>query len=150
MENSTLRMLRKTAKTFSPYVFALIYLLSGYDTTVAQSIIIQDGVTVSECSGIFYDSGGPSANYSNSESLTMTICPVGGAGSGPRARGRTQRPAADRLPGRNLGHDGRAPLPGAGHHGRRHCRRGGAARLRPPRPYPAWCPASGTLRSAMR
>ena len=35
---------------------------------------MQNG-TVSACSGVFYDSGGPGGAYSSNESLVLTICP---------------------------------------------------------------------------
>ena len=41
---------------------------------VAESITMQSG-TVTTCSGLFYDSGGPDANYSNNLDLTMTFYP---------------------------------------------------------------------------
>jgi len=37
--------------------------------------VIMDNVTVLQCSGIFYDSGGISGNYSNAENFAITICP---------------------------------------------------------------------------
>ncbi len=40
----------------------------------AQDVNMQDG-TVSQCSGVFYDSGGEFANYGNDENLVLTICP---------------------------------------------------------------------------
>lgn len=49
----------------------------------SQTFVITDGTTYSTCDGIFYDSGGPSGNYGNSENITCTICPAGGPNSGP-------------------------------------------------------------------
>lgn len=43
--------------------------------TVAQNILIANG-TITTCTGNFYDSGGPSANYSNSENKVMVINPA--------------------------------------------------------------------------
>ena len=44
--------------------------------TQAQDINMQNG-TFNQCSGVFYDSGGPAANYANGENFVMTICPDG-------------------------------------------------------------------------
>ena len=41
---------------------------------VAESIIMQNG-SVTTCSGLFYDSGGPNSNYTNNLNYTMTIYP---------------------------------------------------------------------------
>jgi PKD repeat protein len=41
---------------------------------VAESITMQNG-TVTTCSGIFYDSGGPDSNYGNNLTYTMTFYP---------------------------------------------------------------------------
>ena len=41
---------------------------------VTESIIMQNG-TVTTCSGLFYDSGGPDANYGNNLTYTMTFYP---------------------------------------------------------------------------
>lgn len=40
----------------------------------SQSYLISQGGTVNTCSGTFYDSGGASGNYNNSENYTFTIC----------------------------------------------------------------------------
>ncbi|WP_158276108.1 HYR-like domain-containing protein [Brumimicrobium oceani] len=37
-----------------------------------------DGDTITTCTGMFYDTGGPSGNYTNGENLTYTICPSNG------------------------------------------------------------------------
>ena len=42
----------------------------------AQDINMQNG-TFNQCSGVFYDSGGNSANYANDENFVVTICPDG-------------------------------------------------------------------------
>ena len=41
---------------------------------VSNDILMQNG-TINTCSGTFYDSGGASGNYQNSEYSTLTICP---------------------------------------------------------------------------
>ena len=41
---------------------------------VAESILMQDG-TITTCSGLFYDSGGPDSDYGNSLNYTMTFYP---------------------------------------------------------------------------
>ena len=46
-------------------------------------VFLADDATYETCSGVFHDSGGPTGNYGNNESFVTTICPVGGAGSGP-------------------------------------------------------------------
>lgn len=57
-------------------LFALV-LLSQF--TLGQDINMQNG-TVNQCSGTFYDSGGPGAPYSNGENLILTICNDGSGG----------------------------------------------------------------------
>ena len=41
----------------------------------AQVFVIEDGVTINTCTGIFVDSGGDSGPYSANETFTYTICP---------------------------------------------------------------------------
>lgn len=56
----------------------LICLLAAVRCVNAQTIIsmpISGTQTVITCNGLFYDSGGPSGNYSNNESGVFTICP---------------------------------------------------------------------------
>ena len=48
--------------------------LSLSNQSAGQTYRISDGGTVYTCSGTFYDSGGPSANYGNNENFTITIC----------------------------------------------------------------------------
>lgn len=49
----------------------------------AQVFLAVDGAQYETCSGAFHDSGGPAGDYSNSEDITVTVCPVGGPGAGP-------------------------------------------------------------------
>ncbi|MFD1063956.1 T9SS type B sorting domain-containing protein [Winogradskyella litorisediminis] len=41
---------------------------------ISQELIIQDG-TFNQCTGVFTDSGGSTANYGSNENFTITICP---------------------------------------------------------------------------
>ncbi|QXP59799.1 T9SS type B sorting domain-containing protein [Olleya sp. HaHaR_3_96] len=54
------------------FLVALILLNSFI--ALSQDVLMQS-TTVSQCGGVFYDSGGPSANYSDNESFILTICP---------------------------------------------------------------------------
>jgi len=45
---------------------------------MALPCLNMSNTTVTACSGVFYDSGGNSGNYSNSENYTMTICATAG------------------------------------------------------------------------
>jgi len=53
------------------FVFFFIYSFMAF----AQDAIMQDGVTVTQCSGTFYDSGGASGSYASNETTVFTICP---------------------------------------------------------------------------
>ena len=50
------------------------YCKISWDGSAGNPVLMQNG-TVSTCSGIFYDSGGPDSPYQASEDLTMTINP---------------------------------------------------------------------------
>lgn len=41
----------------------------------SQNYNMTNGTTITTCSGTFYDSGGPTGNYGNAESMVYTICP---------------------------------------------------------------------------
>lgn len=51
----------------------IIFLLASY-ITFSQDVLMHNG-TVNQCSGNFYDSYGPSANYGINEAFVLTICP---------------------------------------------------------------------------
>ena len=54
-------------------IYTLFMFFAALFTTQAQDFIIENG-TVTTCEGVFYDSGGASGSYSNSENFTYTIC----------------------------------------------------------------------------
>ena len=60
--------------TISDGVDSQTMLKQGY-ITVAQNIIMANG-NITTCTGNFYDSGGPDANYNNNENKVMTINPA--------------------------------------------------------------------------
>ena len=65
---------------------AIAYLMLALGPTSAlraQVCTADQDQQFDSCTGEFYDSGGASGNYQNNEDVTVTICPVGGAGSGP-------------------------------------------------------------------
>jgi len=68
-------------------LFALL-LLAPMRGARAQVFIAANGAAFETCTGVFYDTGGPAAAYDNNEDITVTINPVGGAGSGPQTRVR--------------------------------------------------------------
>ena len=51
----------------------LLFVFGGY-AAHAQQFSISDG-TISTCSGVLEDTGGPSGEYGNNENFTVTICP---------------------------------------------------------------------------
>ena len=59
-------------KKFLLSLLSFFFVILGY----AQDINMQNG-TFNQCSGVFYDSGGDSANYANDEDFVVTICPDG-------------------------------------------------------------------------
>jgi gliding motility-associated-like protein len=54
-------------------IFLLLLLISSF-TLFSQDVLMQTE-TFTQCSGIFYDSGGAASDYSNDESFILTICP---------------------------------------------------------------------------
>lgn len=55
------------------YLLTLITVVFS-SVLIAQDVNMQNG-TVSQCGGVFYDSGGELGNYGNDESFVITICP---------------------------------------------------------------------------
>ena len=49
----------------------------------AQVCLADHDQQFDSCTGMFYDSGGATGDHGNNEDVTVTICPSGGAGSGP-------------------------------------------------------------------
>ncbi len=58
----------------SKVLFGIFLMLSSF--AMAQNVLMQNG-SVTQCSGVFYDSGGASGDYSNGETLVLTLCPDG-------------------------------------------------------------------------
>ena len=57
------------------YIYTLFIICLSYLSISAQDdILMQDG-TFNQCSGTFFDSGGPTGDYQNGEEFTLTICP---------------------------------------------------------------------------
>jgi gliding motility-associated-like protein len=52
-------------------LFSILFSVSS----TAQVFVIDDGVTINSCTGLFVDSGGETGSYSGDESFTYTICP---------------------------------------------------------------------------
>ena len=52
-------------------LFSILFSVS----LTAQVFVMEDGVTVNSCTGIFVDSGGDNGPYYSNESFTYTICP---------------------------------------------------------------------------
>ena len=52
-------------------LFSILFSVSS----TAQVFVIDDGVTINSCTGLFVDSGGETGSYLGNESFTYTICP---------------------------------------------------------------------------
>jgi gliding motility-associated-like protein len=61
-------------------IMLLLLGLAGYVPVAGQNFLM-DGTPVSTCQGTFYDSGGNTGNYGNSQNFTTVICPGTGAGN---------------------------------------------------------------------
>ncbi|MDA9126566.1 T9SS type B sorting domain-containing protein [Flavobacteriaceae bacterium] len=53
------------------FLFGILFSVSS----TAQVFVIEDGVTINSCTGLFVDSGGETGSYSGNESFTYIICP---------------------------------------------------------------------------
>ncbi|RFC53657.1 HYR-like domain-containing protein [Brumimicrobium aurantiacum] len=61
-------------RRYTIFIFICTILFS-IQKSFGQSYIITNGVADTTCTGTFYDTGGPSGDYSNNENITYTICP---------------------------------------------------------------------------
>jgi hypothetical protein len=60
------------------HVIALLFLLLSYSTEAQVFNMGNLGTVTNACGGVFYDSGGPSAQYGNSQNFTATFCAPAG------------------------------------------------------------------------
>lgn len=74
---------QRANRLFLSKALTLALLLFGQIQLCGQVITAGSNQQFDSCTGEFYDSGGPGANYQNNEDVTVTICPTGGSGSGP-------------------------------------------------------------------
>ena len=54
----------------------IIFLLLSVNMVFADNINLVNGTTLTSCTGTLYDSGGPGADYSDSEDYTVTLSPT--------------------------------------------------------------------------
>ncbi|MCB0791557.1 MAG: gliding motility-associated C-terminal domain-containing protein [Flavobacteriales bacterium] len=69
-------------KNWAGVIPALLSLGLCWAPAQAQTYVMGNA-TWETCAGAIFDSGGAGGNYGNNENFTATLCPTGGAGSGP-------------------------------------------------------------------
>ncbi|GAA4277255.1 hypothetical protein GCM10022259_19790 [Aquimarina mytili] len=72
--NTTIRFINLSTWAFGDWEANEFVFIDNL-TIETNAYVISNGGTVTACEGTFYDSGGPSAQYSNNENFTYTICP---------------------------------------------------------------------------
>jgi gliding motility-associated-like protein len=60
---------------------ALLLCLAFFARPLASQNYVMNGSPITDCSGTFYDPGGPNGNYGNNQSLLTTICSDGSGGT---------------------------------------------------------------------
>jgi gliding motility-associated-like protein len=74
--------MKKITKKVASLIIAAIFMVALMlpQMSYGQEVIMSN-TTLTTCGGIFFDTGGPNANYSANESITMTLCADGISGT---------------------------------------------------------------------